>query len=172
MAKQVNDGVLMFSICRKLLRTGCGAVAPSLQPFLSDTLQVSVMMLVIKAQVTMCITEAGSNVKIVSGSSRSYFCYLLLLVCIAIVSGDCNMSEVLTSELGMRVWARQQLDIESGMRWLSERTRPRELRMHRRKPITTAKRETLGPHHHPRELQEKAKKAVKQEDRSHGWSFR
>ena len=44
----------------------------------------------------------------------------------------------------------------------AERTRPRELRKLRRKPITTASRETLGPHHRPRELQEEAKKAVEQ----------
>ena len=43
-----------------------------------------------------------------------------------------------------------------------ERTRPIELRKPRRKPITTATRETLGPHHRPRELQEEAKKAVEQ----------
>ena len=44
----------------------------------------------------------------------------------------------------------------------AESTRPRELRMLGRKPFTTAKRETLGPHHRPRELQEEAKKAVEQ----------
>ena len=37
-------------------------------------------------------------------------------MCIVIVCGDCDMSEVLTSQLGMRVWARQQLGIESRMR--------------------------------------------------------
>ena len=72
-------------------------MAPSLQPLrsdetilLSDTLQVSVMMvLVINAQVAMCITVAGSNVKIASAQTRTKL--LLLFVAFGV---HCNRVRV------------------------------------------------------------------------------